>query len=335
MNLAFSGNVELRPDWTIYVSAKPNISPGNDCQVAFANINATPFITKKLNSIASHYLSTFISELETKSSVVKALVSNAWSIASQPISIADNTWLKLNPKSVNILPPTVDNEQLEVRLSLDATPIIVYGKQPEPSTMPLPNLGGTTGGDKFEIFVKAGSEYTDINTALTEAVAGKTVPLGDSLPKSLFSLNINDVKVTNLGSKLLVTVELHGRGVGGTLFLIGTPQIATDPELHTRIYVPDLDYDVETKNALIGVGSEVFHDEVRQALKRAANWDVSAQLKDAQDKLNASLKRKLSDQIQLDGAASDFGPPQIWVGTTGIYLYYRIAGKMGLKVGSF
>jgi hypothetical protein len=335
MNLAFSGNVQFRPDWTIHVAAKPNISPGNDCQVTFLNFNATPFIVKKLNSVASNYLNAFTSQLEDKSSALKPLVSNAWSMASRPIAIADNVWLNLSPKAINIMPPTVENGQLEIRFSLDANPDIAYGKPPEPSTVPLPNLGDATGEDKFEIFLKAGSEYTDVNATLSRAVAGKTVSLGDSFPKSLFSINIDGVEVSNLGNKLLVAVKLGGRGVGGTLFLVGTPQIATDPELHTRIYVPDLDYDVATKNALIGFGSEVFHDEIRQALKRAASWDVSAQLKDAENKLNASLKRKLSDQIQLDGAATDFGPAQIWVGPTGIFLYYRVAGKMGLKVGNF
>ena len=101
------------------------------------------------------------------------------------------------------------------------------------------------------------AKYADLEAALNAALKGDVYTYGKK------KFKIKEVHVYDGGAGMTVRVDVGG-AMRGRLFLQGTP--AFDP-VTRALSVPDLDYSVETGNALVRVVDWFMHDKWRDGLE--------------------------------------------------------------------
>ena len=84
--------------------------------------------------------------------------------------------------------------------------------------------------------------------------------------------------------------------VTGIVYLVGTPRY--DPGTN-EIFVPDLDYDVGSKNLLVSGVEWVKHDEVRDFIRSQARWSVGDVMQTGRAQLEMGLNRDLAPGVRL------------------------------------
>jgi CheY-like chemotaxis protein len=85
---------------------------------------------------------------------------------------------------------------------------------------------------------------------------------------------------------------------GGTIYLVGTP--AFDPSSNT-IHVPDLDFDVATRNLLVAGSAWIARDELVTYLRARARVPAADAMNLAREQLESGLNRALSDEVRISG----------------------------------
>jgi len=116
-----------------------------------------------------------------------------------------------------------------------------------------------------------------------------------------------------LGGRLVRIRELSLQGIGegrvalevdfegtarGRIFLVGTPELDLE---RGEIHVPDLDFDLQTRNVLVGGAAWLAHDRLVAFLRERARIPVARVMGPARDQLLRGLNRELSDGVTVEG----------------------------------
>ena len=100
------------------------------------------------------------------------------------------------------------------------------------------------------------------------------------------------------GGRLAVELRVSG-DVEGRLYLVGTPEI--DPATG-RISVPDLDFDLATRDVVVAAAAWLRADELRDLLRDKASWPATAAVEFLTGWLEKGLNRDLSEDLRVEGA---------------------------------
>jgi hypothetical protein len=115
----------------------------------------------------------------------------------------------------------------------------------------------------------------------------------------------------------------------GTLRFIGTP--IYDAKRHL-IFVPDLDYDLETDSQLINTYTWLRSDELRQTFRDKAQVPVTDALETGKKLLLDGLNRKIGDVLTLSATVDSVDVRGLFITRAGIIVRADAAGQAGVTV---
>ncbi|MEE9392638.1 MAG: DUF4403 family protein [Planctomycetota bacterium] len=174
--------------------------------------------------------------------------------------------------------------------------------------------------------------YTDAEDVLEAALARQPLRLDDGTEISFsnFECYPQDSRIVVGADVAASGISRFPLGVRGRIYLRGTPSYDADAK---RFSVPDLEWAIQTKNVLIASAAWLFNDKVRDAFRRAAQFDIASVLERSQTAVQESLKslQRLKDvRAQVTTGEFELSTPQLTA--EGLALIVRLAGDAKIQL---
>lgn len=260
------------------------------CTVTFLDFD----VTGRIVDAARKFLEEHVDEIDTLAAQadLRSSFGGWWRTLEEPIRLTDSLWLAMQPEAVRRGPTRGEGDSVAVDLALRARPTVAYGPRPDVTLRELPPLDTGDVSEGLDLLVEARAEYGAASDFLTEAVGGREIEHEDRRAR------LDSLRVFGIGGGRLA-VELHVSGdVTGRLYLVGTPEI----DIGTgRISVPDLDFDLATRDVVVAAAAWLRADELRDLLREQASWPAAPAVQFISRWLDEGLNRDLSDDLRVRG----------------------------------
>ena len=247
-----------------------------------------------------------------------------WSLLNRPIRLTEGVWLLLGPEQLAMGRPSGRGHVLTVPVTLDAHPrIVTSAEEPQVDTPPLPPLGHDTTANGFHINMDGVVDYSTATLAVGLALTNKSVTQGGR------TVRLESLRVTPASKgRLALTVNFTG-DARGTLRFLGTPVYDAK---HHQIFVPDLDYDLDTDSQLINTYSWLRSDVLRATFRDKAHVPVADALGTGKQLLLSGLNRKIGDALTLSATVDSVAVKGLFVTRAGIIVRTEALGQAGVAV---
>lgn len=208
------------------------------------------------------------------------------------------TWFKILPLAINVTDATIKNGAISLDLGLDSYIETIVGKEAKKTFQkdklvlkPVKKID-----DKFTASLMVVSPYLQISQIITKNFEGQEFVSGNK------KVTVQKVDLWHKNGKMIIALELAGN-INGTIYLSGVP---TFDEQKSEIYFNDLDYILDSKNALL----------------KTANWLAQGIiLKKIKENTKYSIKKDIENaQKHLSGYLSNFSP------TSGVFINGKMDG---------
>ena len=197
-------------------------------------------------------------------------LDNVWPDLREPINVDQSGWIVINPQSVSLAPISGQGKVARTIASVVAYPLISDAKPVPsgPANAPRAILGTATPG--IAINFAAGISFNSVTEKINRAIEGEAPDF----------VTISELETYASKDRLVLGVRVV-EPVKGKLYLIGTPSLDDEG---TQIVFEDIDFSIDSSNALLKVGDQIFHDKLRDLLRRSAVLDFSSERDDALEK---------------------------------------------------
>jgi len=315
--------VRWRDDWSLEprTEARP-VESGIRCQLTEARIDVSERVRTAVQGAMDGIAPRVDRELRERAELRSAL-DEVWSTLQQPVRVADSVYLQFRPDSVRVAKPSASGTRLGTVVSVGLRPRVVIGPRPPTGSVPLPRLQPGERPPGFRVAFSAEVDYHTASRLVEDEVRGRVIEMpGDR------RLTVGAVRIYGNGSRLVVRVGIRG-DARGNLYLTGTPVF--DGE-RREIVVPDLDFTVESRNALAGTADWLLHEPLRDRMRTAARFPVGERMENLHRQVNEALDRPLGGAATLRGRIDAWQPRGILVTRTGIATLGEASGQVRVHV---
>ncbi len=296
LNVAIAAPIAVDHEWILRTDARVvGVAPASDsprdrCRVTFLNLD----VTDRIVEAASAFLGEHVDEIDSLAAEVdiRSSVQGWWGTLQEPIQLTDSLWLAMRPEAVRRGPVRGFGDSLDIGLALQARPVVSYGERPPPLLRPLPPLDTGHVREGLDLLVEARLEYDAASGLVSGQLGGRTFDHDGR------RFQLDSLRVFGIGARRLA-VEVHLSGdVSARLFLVGTPTIDT---ITGKISVPDLDFDVATRDVVLAAVSWLRAGELRDLLRERASWPAGPAVEWVTQWIVTGLNRDLSGNLRVEG----------------------------------
>jgi hypothetical protein len=307
----------LAPSWTLQSSTTlTRLEALNRCTVTIFNVDVTDKILGRARALLSGELGRVDTALAALD--VRSPAAQAWAKLQEPLQLAPDAWLMVNPDEVHFSGIGGDGTTLRTVVGLRGAPRVVYGARPASTTAPLPSPGVPPAGlPGFNVTLVAAIPHEAASAEIRSTLRGRRLVRGKR------HIEVTDARVYGVGSNVAVLEVAFKGSAKGRAFFTGHP--AYDPATG-RLSVADLEFDLETKNVLLKAADWLYHSDVRDVIRAQATWDARPAVQGAHDALQKALNADLGNGIALTGSVSAVTPVGVWVSPSEVWLLIRAEG---------
>lgn len=319
--LSLTSNWHLKSHARIVKIAPASDSARDHCSVSILKID----VTDRVVDAAEHGIEGKLPDIDEKIAGIdlKSHFEEWWGLLSKPIQLTDGIWLLMGPEQLRLGRVRGEGHTLFVDAELDARPKVITGAEPPAGKKPLPPLARGTVFDGFHIMMEGVVDYGTASRAITDATRGKHITVGGR------TVSATGVVVTpRKGGKLALAITFAG-DAAGTLVFSGVPRF--DPK-RGELFVPDLDYDLNSNDQLINSYSWLRSDVLRSAFRQRARVPVQPILERGRQLLGSGLNRKLGDAVTLSATVDSVSVKGLYVTRDGVVVRAEATGDAGMAV---
>lgn len=294
VTVSFTNSLTLMTNYKIKLDIRRNEPQALDkCTVCFWGQNITNQVIKGLNA----ELDASKKEMEKNYGVtdMKPRMQQVWNQLNKVYDLYGMGWLQMNPKSIHISELTTRNDSLHVLLGMTAKPVISFEK-PADIVSPVPHISNTIPSRNFSIIMDAVLNYDSLSRIMNQQLAGTSFDFKKAFVKKQFI--IDSCRIYGGGTdKMIIRLSFSGSNKG-IIYLTGTP--VYDSALR-RIEVAGLDFDIKTKNILIGSAGWLFDRKITKEISRFARFDLGSYIDSARVNADTQLNQEWMPGIQSEG----------------------------------
>lgn len=296
LSVALRAPVALDGHWRLRTHAEVvSVAPASEedrdrCTMTFLGLD----VTDRIVDAARTFLEEHVAEMDTITAAadVRTSFEGWWGTLQEPIHLTDSLWLALRPEAIRRGRAHGVGDSVQIALALQARPAIFYGPRPALQHRELPPLDTGSVEDGLDVRVEARAEYGPASEFLQQELGGRAMEHGGR------RFTLDSLRVFGIGAGRLA-VEIHVSGdVSGRLYLVGTPHIDAGTG---RISVPDLDFDLATRDVLLAAAAWIRADQLRELLRRKASWPAAPAVAFLSGWLEKGLNRDLSGDLRVQG----------------------------------
>jgi hypothetical protein len=287
------------------------------------------FIGDIILNRSSNFIAKSIDEQVAAYFNLRETVEEAWKGLFDPILVSPeyNTWLTVNPESLGLTRPQMDNESINTTVLVKAKPDVKLGVKPDvwkPTAYSLPpfNYSSDYNSD-FELNIGAEITYEQADSM------AKAELLGERFESGKYYAVIEDLHMYGQGNNIIVNTTLSG-SYNGSIYLTGKP--IYDPKKGS-IDLDDLEFTLDTKSFLHKSAAWILKSTLKKQIKENLNFLLDYNLQEMEKMLNEQLSHyELSQNIFLEGKLEELSMQNAWLTADGIKMIIGIKGEAGIKM---
>ena len=292
--LTVETTVQLTSGWTLRPRTRAAVAPLADpkrdrCKVTFLSVD----VTDKVTGAAQEVLQRRLTALDARIAAFDLPDESRrlWGVLAAPLRLTDSLWLVINPATIRIGMLRLQGDTLVTTVGLSANPRVIGGPRPDvaPPAMPAPQ-DSTSRPPVLHLLTEGRLPYDVASTILTEELRGTIIRIARQrlVLDSLHLVGVGDGRVA-------VGLAVHG-SARGVLYAVGRPAYDTAT---AQLYMPDLVYDVGTRDLLTGTLAWLAGGQIEDFLRTKVRIKLGPVLADGRDLLEKNLNRDLAEGVHL------------------------------------
>ncbi len=329
------GDISLGIDneWNI----QPNLNVSTNLTKAdvpiknFGTISIRRILQKQVDKAIKKEKPKLIAELVNKLNI-KAEITKQWNNLHllEQVNQDPSIWIKTEPQSVSFKEFDLsDGENIQSGIAIKMfVDTCICKEAPVINFKPLPNLVIQEEIiDKFLINLPVQVSVDELNNTLESKVRGKSFSIDENL-----KFIVNEINLSALAEKVLVQVYFQTYqgnfidGAKGVLFLWG--KIVYDKDSN-NLKVVELDYDVDTKNALLSTADLLLKPVLLQQIQERLSFPLDKQLNRAKDEANKYIQKiKLPSEIDANIEVKTIEVEKVVLANNDIFLVLLADGNV-------
>jgi hypothetical protein len=293
--LTIESDVELTAAWTLRprtrAEARPLTASERDkCKVTALSVNVTKKVMTGAREALQEKLKVFDARLASFD--LPGQSKRIWKTLESPQRLDDSLWLVMNPTAVRVGLLEMHGDTLVTSLGLSGYPRVVGGHRPAPSHVPMPAPQDSASRPPvLHLLTEGRLPYDVASTILTRELRGDTIHVAKN------SLIVDSLHLRGVGDgRVAVGLEVHG-AASGVLYVVGHPAYDTTT---TELSMPDLQYDIGTRDLLTGALAWLAGGAVEDFLRKNARIKLAPVIEDGRKLLEKNLNRDLADGVHLE-----------------------------------
>ncbi len=325
VNVSFTNMVNVMPDYKIRLGITRNEpQPLDKCEVCFWGQDITSKVMKGLNE----ELDAAKKELDKSYGLVdlKPRFQQVWDQLNKVYNVYGLGWLQINPQKIRINNMFALNDSLNVYLGLSARPVITMEKPAEKNTW-VPDIASFSRNPGFSIFLDAVLSYDSLTNIMNAQLAGKEFKFKKGLIKKKFI--IDECRIYGAGNeKLIIKLNFSGTNTG-VVYFVGRPVYNKETR---HIEVVDIDFDIKSKNVLLGSADWLFDKKISKEITKQARFDLGSFIDTAKINLNQQLNQEWIKGIRSYGNINEITLIAIYPLSRNLVIRSNCSGDLSVKV---
>jgi len=327
LTVALEAPITVDRAWQLRTNARVvDVRPASEtdqdrCSVTVLDLD----LTGRVVDAARTFLEGRLDDIDSIAAAVdlRSTFDGWWRTLQDPIQLTDSLWLALRPDAVQRGDVRGSGDSLEIAMALRARPTIFYGPKPDLPYAPLPLLDVGTVSEGLDLRVESRVAYDAASAFLLEELGGR------EFEHSGRTFRVDSLAIFGIGGdRLAVELVLSG-DVAARLYLVGRPVI--NPETG-QISVPDLDFDVSTRDVVLAAVSWMRADDLRDVLRKSAKWPAAPAVEWLTGYLMQGLNRNLSDELRVEGQVTSVRIVGVHALQSALLVQVAATGSAGLFV---
>lgn len=332
--LNFNGNVTLMSDVSLHkwqLQSKTTIKSIDWIENPSINIagRVVP-ITFLVNPVLNYFKPTIeksIDDAIKKSLNFQPYVLDAIEKISVPTLVNKEyeTWFRVVPLSINVADLTIKNQAISLDLGLECHMETYIGKEAQ-KVFQKDNFlfkSASKLDDQFSASLMIISPFQQISELITKNFKGQEFVSGNK------KVIVNKVDLWHKNGKMIIALGLSG-SINGTVYLTGVP---TYDAVKSEIYFEDIDYILDTKNALMKTANWLGQGIILKKIKENMRYSIKTEMEEAQKQLAGYMQNySPSSGILVNGKVDDIVLDKIQLTNQAIVATLKTSGKVSLTI---
>jgi hypothetical protein len=213
----------------------------------------------------------------------------------EPILLSEDykIWLQTTAVRIDATPLNLTTRKVELDVVLLDFVKTVLGEKP--SAVTASNLLFRTTSEiikEIDVHLPVETGYEELSKLFTKQLKGKVLHDGKK------PVILDSIEVWHSEGKLVIATQLSGR-VKGWLYMKGVPKFNKDSQ---EIYLDELDYHINTKNALVKTLNWMLSGKILKMMQENARYSIKKDL----DDLKKEMTQKLNGYSPFEGTKLKF-----------------------------
>ncbi len=290
------------------------------CKITAFDYDATSTLLSEVKGALKDLEKDIDSEIGAVS--LKEDIQETWDLLQESTDLEGYGFMELNPIGMAVSKIRYRGDTAIVNALLHARPQILSKPSGNPPRE-LPMLSKYENRNGFDITMDIKTQYDSLTAILTREVKGTELDLSGK--KVIFG----DIAVHGASNQQLhIKVDFSGTK-SGTLYLTGTPVFDKEKQ---HISFPDLDFDLETKSALLKSAKWLFDRKITKMMREEASMDLAPYLADLAKEVDSSINGYLDEDVYMWGKVKDIKIDLIQPMNDELFIRIHSLGKIGIKL---
>ncbi|MBL8604791.1 MAG: DUF4403 family protein [Myxococcales bacterium] len=315
----------LTPEWQIVSRTEPaGVRFVDRCELTAFRVDVTniasDFVVAQMRT-ATHQMDARIAERGD----LRPRAERFWASLQAPVDLGEGFWLTLSPRRVFAAPITLSPERVSTHVGIETVATVTTGGRPDTQETRLPALemSDAAGSNRFSITFDARVGFDEINALVGQEFRGRTMQL------SGHDVLIRDIRARASEAAMLFELDVRFTdppfgNTAGTVYLAGLP--AFDAASSSMV-VRNVDYTLETRNALLSAGEWFMRGSLREDVARRAVFPLGARIDRLRTQAQTALTRELVPGTALRGQITGVRPASVFVTDDGVLVRVNVDGE--------
>jgi hypothetical protein len=317
--------ISFLPDYKIRTRTQlTQLVPLDKCQVTLLNTDMTGEVMDSIKaSIASfaHVLDSSVAALDF-TNMLKMVTEKS----SRKIPMSKYGFLQVRPMSVRISPIQQIKDTLMMTAGVSGYAELTSDSNSLSNISTFPSLQTMAPKEGISIYANSHFDYAFLSKIISDTIRDKVF----DMEGQTFVIKRVEVAATQ-ERKLEIRIDFAG-SKKGTFILTGTPHLDLAKQ---TISIPDVDYDIKTRDIVLSVGEKLFRTRIINSLKEKAVVDIPALLEKSRPLMDAQLNRVLASKFATRGRLQEIRLTGLIVGSSVIHLQTLIKANLQLVATNF
>ena len=325
VNINMNSWVNFLPDYKVRTRTElTQLIPVDKCQVTLLNTDMTTEVMDSIKaSVANfaHILDSSVAALDF-SNTLKMVTEKS----SRKIPMSKYGFLQVRPMNVRISPIIQVKDTLMMTAGVSGYAELTSDTTTLSNIAVFPSLQTSPSKEGISIYANSHFDYAFLSKIITDTIRDKVF----EMEGQTFVLKKIDVRASPQ-RQLEIRIDFAGSRKG-TFILFGTPVL--NPEKQT-ISIPDVNYDILTRDIMLSVGERLFRNRIITTLKEKAVVDIPALIEKNRQQLDAQLNRPITNKFYTRGRLQEIRITGISVGKDVLHLQTFIKANLELITSNF